>query len=96
MPVNLNDCMMTIYQPHSTNQLQHLHQHSEKQILYNNTLVEDSIKLNYKRVVLLSKDTDVPVLVLHYMKYINCIRLVELWMQLGTGQNKRLYLYINY
>ena len=47
-------------------------------------------KSNYKRVVLLSNDTDVILAVLHFMEYYTSIELNELWMQLGTGKSKRI------
>ena len=52
--------------------------------------IKDSIKLIYKRLVLLSNDTDVLITVFHCMEYFTSIGLNELWMQFGTGKYKRL------
>ena len=47
-----------------------------------------AIKKN-TRIVLLSHDTDVLVLVLYFMQYFTSIGLKELWIRFGTAQNKR-------
>ena len=49
-----------------------------------------------QRIVLLSNDTDVLVLVLYFMQYFTSIVLKELWTQFETGKIKDLYLSINY
>ena len=51
--------------------------------------MEDSIQAKNTRIVLLSNDTDVLLLVLYFMQYFTSIGLKELWIQFGTGQNKR-------
>ena len=51
--------------------------------------IEDSIQSKNTRTVLLSNDKDVLVLVLYFMQYFTSIGLKELWIQFGTGQNKR-------
>ena len=51
--------------------------------------IEDSIQSKNTRIVLLSNDTDVLVLVLYFMQYFTSVGLKELWIQFGTGQNKR-------
>ena len=48
----------------------------------------DSVKSNYKQVVLLSNYIDVLIAVLQYMEYFTSIELDELWMQFGTGKSR--------
>ena len=50
---------------------------------------EDSIDSKNTRIVLLSNDTDVLVLMLYFMQYFTSIGLKDLWIQFGIGQNKR-------
>ena len=47
--------------------------------------IEDLIQSKNKRIVLLSNDTDVLVLVLYFMQYFTSIGFKELWIQFGTG-----------
>ena len=51
--------------------------------------IEDSIQSKNTPIVLLSDDTDVLLLVLYFMQYFTSAGLEELWIQSGTGQNKR-------
>ena len=51
--------------------------------------IEDSIQSKNTPIVLLSNDTDVLVLVLYFMQYFTSTGLEVLWIQSGTGQNKR-------
>ena len=51
--------------------------------------IEDSVQSKNTRIVLLSNDTDVLVLLLYFLQYFTSIGLKELWIQFATGQNKR-------
>ena len=51
--------------------------------------IKDSIQSKNTRIVLLSNDTDVLVLVLYFMQYFTSVGLTELWTQFGTVKNKR-------
>ena len=51
--------------------------------------IEDSIQSKNTRIVLLLSNTDFLVLVWYFMQYFTSIGLEELWIQFGTGKNKR-------
>ena len=58
--------------------------------------IEDSTQSKNTRIILLSSEADVLVLVLCFMQYFTSIGLEELWIHIGTGKNKRFILSINY
>ena len=67
--------------------MEHLDKHIEDADLGIIPHTEDLIKSNYKRVVLLSNDTYVLTVILHYMEYFTSIGLNKLLMQFGTGKS---------
>jgi hypothetical protein len=52
--------------------------------------IEYTILQNTKRVVVLSNDTDIVLLILRYIYYFQSKGLDELWIRFGTGQKRRL------
>ena len=79
----------THHQQNSTNQMEHVGKYFGEADLTVILNIESSVKVNYKRLILLSNDTDVLIVVLHYMEYFTSIGLNELWMQFGTGKCTR-------
>ena len=52
--------------------------------------IEKAIMRGVQKVIVLSNDTDVFVLVLYYVHYFMEKGLVEIWMKYGTGEGERL------
>ena len=68
--------------------MEHLDKHIQEINLRIISYTGDSVKSNYKQVVLLSNYIDVLIAVLQYMQYFTSIELDELWMQFGTGKSR--------
>ena len=68
--------------------MEHLDKHIQEINLRIISYTGDSVKSNYKQVVLLSNYIDVLIAVLQYMEYFTSIELDELWMQFGTGKSR--------
>ena len=68
--------------------MEHLDKHIQEVNLRIISYTGDSVKSNYKQVVLLSNYIDVLIAVLQYMEYFTSIELDELWMQFGTGKSR--------
>ena len=45
---------------------------------------------NAERVIVLSNDTDMFVLLTHYMEYFSSIGVKEVWQQYGVGDNRQM------
>ena len=68
--------------------MEHLDKHIQEVNLRIISYTGDSVKSNYKQVILLSNYIDVLIAVLQYMQYFTSIELDELWMQFGTGKSR--------
>lgn len=68
--------------------MEHLDKHIQEINLRIISYTGDSVKSNYKQVVLLSNYIDVLIAVLQYMEYFTSIELDELWTQFGTGKSR--------
>ena len=68
--------------------MEHLDKHIQEVNLRIISYTGDSVKSNYKQVILLSNYIDVLIAVLQYMEYFTSIELDELWMQFGTGKSR--------
>ena len=51
--------------------------------------VQNAVQKGCKRVVMLSNDTDVVALGIHYMEHFTNIGLIEFWIRYGTGKKSR-------